>query len=323
MTRNRSLSLVLTAALSGIALHGAAVARPAFIKFDGIDGEVVENNNLERTIVNGQPVVVWETPSGFGELVFRPSIENRSQPMESLSLNFTKITFNTTPVQSGASATVADDVWVDGRIITAAIWARWTKQAGEGLRIDFGRSAEAAGVFDVTLKRGQIDVHTYTCSGSPIECDPWFLGVTCPELECSVLCPSLCGVPSVSRPEPVDGVAIDLPLPGPTTFSIPGGGAVTADTIVVSLRPGRSDPAFELAGTRLAVQGLPGLQINSARGEFGCPADINESGELSVQDIFDFLAKFFAASPDADFNNSGGLSVQDLFDFLAAYFRGC
>jgi hypothetical protein len=25
----------------------------------------------------------------------------------------------------------------------------------------------------------------------------------------------------------------------------------------------------------------------------------------------------------ADFNNSGGISVQDIFDFLAAYFAGC
>ena len=293
------------------------------MEYEGIKGQVTPGSNMERAIVNGQSVVIWETPTGAGELVFRPSAQNEGRPMESLSLNFTKATFNTAPAPVGSSAGVADDVWVDGRIITAAVWARWTKQAGDGVRIDFGRSPEVAGVFDVTLKRGQIGVHTYTCTGVGLECDPWFLGVTCPELECSVLCPSLCGVPSVSRPEPVGGVAIDLPLPGLTTFAIPGGGAVTADSISVAIRPGTADPAMTLIGSRLSVQGLPGLQINSARGEFACPADINDSGELSVQDIFDFLAKFFAASPEADFSISGDLSVQDLFDFLAAYFRGC
>jgi hypothetical protein len=56
----------------------------------------------------------------------------------------------------------------------------------------------------------------------------------------------------------------------------------------------------------------------------GCPADFNGSGPPpSVQDIFDFLAAYFAQDPRADFNGVGGLTVQDLFDFLAAYFTGC
>lgn len=54
-----------------------------------------------------------------------------------------------------------------------------------------------------------------------------------------------------------------------------------------------------------------------------CPGDFNGSGAVSVQDIFDFLAAYFAADPNADFNRSGALSVQDLFDFLAAYFGPC
>jgi hypothetical protein len=54
-----------------------------------------------------------------------------------------------------------------------------------------------------------------------------------------------------------------------------------------------------------------------------CPADFNESGEVSVQDIFDFLAAYFSGDPDADFNGQGGLSVQDIFDFLAAFFTPC
>jgi hypothetical protein len=52
-----------------------------------------------------------------------------------------------------------------------------------------------------------------------------------------------------------------------------------------------------------------------------CPADWNHSGQVTVQDIFDFLASYFSGA--GDFNNSGSTTVQDIFDFLAAYFAGC
>jgi hypothetical protein len=54
-----------------------------------------------------------------------------------------------------------------------------------------------------------------------------------------------------------------------------------------------------------------------------CRADYNQSGNISVQDIFDYLSDYFAASPRADFNGSGSVTVQDIFDYLAAYFGGC
>jgi hypothetical protein len=55
-----------------------------------------------------------------------------------------------------------------------------------------------------------------------------------------------------------------------------------------------------------------------------CPADVNCSGGVSVQDIFDFLTAYFAASPAADFNHSGGPpTVQDIFDFINAFFAAC
>jgi hypothetical protein len=54
-----------------------------------------------------------------------------------------------------------------------------------------------------------------------------------------------------------------------------------------------------------------------------CPADVNLSGTVSVQDIFDFLAAYFSNDPRADFNASNTISVQDIFDYLAAYFAGC
>lgn len=55
----------------------------------------------------------------------------------------------------------------------------------------------------------------------------------------------------------------------------------------------------------------------------GCEADFNRSGSATVQDVFDFLAAYFAGASEADMNGDGAMGVQDLFDFLAAYFRGC
>ncbi len=54
-----------------------------------------------------------------------------------------------------------------------------------------------------------------------------------------------------------------------------------------------------------------------------CPADFNASGSLEVQDIFDFLAAWFAGTPNANFDGVNGLGVQDIFAFLAAWFAGC
>ena len=63
------------------------------------------------------------------------------------------------------------------------------------------------------------------------------------------------------------------------------------------------------------------LEINPGSG--CCRADVNGSGTVTVQDIFDFLALYFANSPSADINTSGTVTVQDIFDFLALYFAGC
>jgi hypothetical protein len=61
-----------------------------------------------------------------------------------------------------------------------------------------------------------------------------------------------------------------------------------------------------------------------------CPADFNNVGGVTVQDVFDFLADWISQSSggpvnlaSADFNGTGGVTVQDIFDFLAAWNAGC
>lgn len=54
-----------------------------------------------------------------------------------------------------------------------------------------------------------------------------------------------------------------------------------------------------------------------------CPPDINCSGGITVQDVFDFLIAWFGSIPSADFNGVGGVTIQDVFDFLTAWFAGC
>ncbi|MFN7020983.1 MAG: matrixin family metalloprotease [Phycisphaerales bacterium] len=79
------------------------------------------------------------------------------------------------------------------------------------------------------------------------------------------------------------------------------------------------------AGTqyRIRVSGYNGLSGTGTMRITCCPADFNLSGVVSVQDLFDYLAAYFAGDPNADVNASGALTVQDLFDYMALYFAGC
>ena len=54
-----------------------------------------------------------------------------------------------------------------------------------------------------------------------------------------------------------------------------------------------------------------------------CFADYNCDHTVSVQDIFDYLAGFFAQDNRADFDHAGGITVGDIFSFLSAWFTGC
>ena len=52
-----------------------------------------------------------------------------------------------------------------------------------------------------------------------------------------------------------------------------------------------------------------------------CKCDWNSSGQLEVQDIFDFLNDWFALN--GDFSGDGVTTTQDIFDFLNCWFANC
>lgn len=76
------------------------------------------------------------------------------------------------------------------------------------------------------------------------------------------------------------------------------------------------DDADPLSNNTLVAFELAGLVEPPA-----CPADWNDSGDLSSQDFFDFLQDFFAAA--ADFNTDGLVDSNDFFAFLNEFFAGC
>jgi hypothetical protein len=88
------------------------------------------------------------------------------------------------------------------------------------------------------------------------------------------------------------------------------GGATMVEELRVEWPNGRTATWTSVAADRTVVLA-------------SCPADFNRDGLISVQDLFDLLAGYFAGEPEADFNLSGTASVQDIFDFLSAWFSGC
>ncbi len=99
---------------------------------------------------------------------------------------------------------------------------------------------------------------------------------------------------------------------------------IDSPEVTIGIRPCPGSPMppqhFQI---RCIVTNLCGSVTSDEATYTVCPADVNCSGALSVQDIFDFLEEYFSGASIGDFNGSGAVSVQDIFDFLAAYFAGC
>lgn len=80
---------------------------------------------------------------------------------------------------------------------------------------------------------------------------------------------------------------------------------------------------FDTIMTSLTTGGSALSRSAQTRASLVCIADFNASGTITVQDIFDFLAAWFANDLAADSNASGGITVPDIFDFLNVWFTGC
>ncbi len=90
-----------------------------------------------------------------------------------------------------------------------------------------------------------------------------------------------------------------------------------ADRAIITANLGQSNLGW--AGGDINGDGI----VSAADLALICPADYNNDGTISVNDIFDFLSGWFSGAPRADFNGANGITVQDIFDFLSAWFAGC
>lgn len=73
-----------------------------------------------------------------------------------------------------------------------------------------------------------------------------------------------------------------------------------------------------------AVQFLPVVaDVGHIQVIIACRADFNSTGDVTVQDVFDFIDAYFLGLPSADINGVGGVTIEDLFNFLDLYFAGC
>lgn len=102
-------------------------------------------------------------------------------------------------------------------------------------------------------------------------------------------------------------------------------GTAAETCIVADINPyGSSTPQYLRAvGSRLYFSAYSPVYGTEVWVLSTCAADFNNSGGLSVQDVFDYLGAWFSGAIAADFNASGDLSVQDIFDYLGAWFGGC
>ncbi len=148
-------------------------------------------------------------------------------------------------------------------------------------------------------------IGTWTTAGtcSPNTC-PQPSGACCVSGVCSIQTHLACGGANYQGDN-----SVCTPNPCPQTS-----GACCVGTACSITTSTACTGSFKGAGTICSAVGNP---ITC------CRANFNQVNGLNVQDIFDFLAAWFAQLPAANFNNDNFLNVQDIFDFLSAWFAGC
>lgn len=145
------------------------------------------------------------------------------------------------------------------------------------------------------------------CSPNPC---PQPTGACCVTGSCSVTSSAACGTASGAY----QGNNTSC-VPNPCTT--PPGACCLGSTCVFVASIDCTGPTARFAGPGITCN-FPGNLTTPC-----CKANFNGTGGVSTQDVFDFLAAWFASSPLADINNAGGITVDDIFIFLAAWFAGC
>jgi uncharacterized Ntn-hydrolase superfamily protein len=90
----------------------------------------------------------------------------------------------------------------------------------------------------------------------------------------------------------------------------PGAGDAGEDRFAVRIEPVGAATPTNRAVTLMPFTGLARVPH----------ADFDLDGQRTVQDIFAFLAAWFAGSDGADYDNSGSADVADIFQFLSVWF---
>lgn len=97
-----------------------------------------------------------------------------------------------------------------------------------------------------------------------------------------------------------------------------GSGYGTSGTI--ESEPVGSGPHGQSVSLQLPAMGVLVLR-NSA--DIGCPADLNDDGELNFFDVSAFLVAYTGGDLSVDFDGSGTLDFFDVSTFLVAFHAGC
>ncbi len=111
-------------------------------------------------------------------------------------------------------------------------------------------------------------------------------------------------------------MSLDLTL---TPAPLPWSGPQHFDTTDASGMRTVAPPVIVMQVANNAT-GCPGVRLRIAASRFRSDAD--NTGTITIADVFAFLDSWFAGSEYADFNASNALEVQDIFDYLAAWFAG-
>ena len=164
--------------------------------------------------------------------------------------------------------------------------------------------------FDFSIPMTVTVTPAVTFNGGPITTDPQTLPIVLSgTLTRSGGTASINGATTITfNPSPNNTPTTFPPIP----FMIPATSPACAGLNVL-LGTTTNGSSVDSVSTANIVAGGPRI---------ACPCDFNHDGARSVQDIFDFLAAWFVASPAANFNGVGGVTVQDIFDFLACWFAG-